>query len=106
MRVIDVPRDIGKAIAQDGPRKLRHIPVHRWIEGLAFQNTLVPRGGGSCRMACPQPDMAEATDDAGAAVEVTMLLDSRPREDDAIVRRTLARELVGRATSIAATSIN
>ena len=41
MRVIDIPRDIGKTIRKMAGENSKHIPVHGWIEGLPFRNTLV-----------------------------------------------------------------
>jgi len=80
MRVIDIPGDIGKAIRKMAGETSRHIPVHGWIEGLPFQNTLVPRGGGNYRMHVHSRIWRKLRIDAGAAVEVTMLLDREPRE--------------------------
>jgi len=91
MRVIDIPRDIGKAIRKMAGEHSKHLPVHGWIEGLAFQNTLVPRGGGNYRMHVHSRIWRKLRIDAGAAVEVTMLLDSEPRE--VVVPPDLAGEL-------------
>jgi hypothetical protein len=78
--VIDIPRDIGKAIAKIAGENKKHIPVHGWIEGLPFQNTLVPRGSGNYRMHVHSRIWRKLRIDAGAAVEVTMLLDPECRE--------------------------
>ena len=91
MRVIDVPRDVSKAIYKVASDNKKHIPVHGWIEGLPFQNTLVPRGGGNYRMHVHSKIWRKLRIDAGAAVEVTMLLDTEPRE--AAVPPDLAAEL-------------
>jgi hypothetical protein len=80
MRCIDVPRAISKAIRQAVGGKALHVPVHGWIEGLPFQNTLVPRGGGNFRMHVHSRIWRKLRIDAGAAVEVTLLLDSERRE--------------------------
>jgi hypothetical protein len=80
MRVIDIPRDIGKAIAKLGGGNKKHIPVHGWIEGLPFQNTLVPRGAGNYRMHVHSRIWRKLRIDTGAAVEVTLHLDTEPRE--------------------------
>jgi Bacteriocin-protection, YdeI or OmpD-Associated/Domain of unknown function (DUF1905) len=80
MRVIDIPRDVGKAIGKMAGEHTKHIPVHGWIEGLAFRNTLVPRGGGNYRMHVHSRIWRKLRIDAGAAVEVTMLVDNEPRE--------------------------
>ncbi len=102
MRVIDVPRDIGKAIARIAGENKQHIPVHGWIEGLPFRNTLVPRGGGNYRMHVHSRIWRKLHIDVGAAVEVTMHLDVEPRE--AIVPPDLAAELA--ATPRALTTFN
>jgi hypothetical protein len=80
MRCIDIPGDISKAIRNAVGGKAMHVPVHGWIEGLPFQNTLVPRGGGNYRMHVHSRIWRKLRIDAGAAVEVTMLLDTGPRE--------------------------
>jgi hypothetical protein len=80
MRVIDIPRDIGKAIAKIAGENKQHIPVQGWIEGLPFQNTLVPRGAGNYRMHVHSRIWRKLHIDAGAAVEVTVQLDTEFRE--------------------------
>jgi Bacteriocin-protection, YdeI or OmpD-Associated/Domain of unknown function (DUF1905) len=80
LRSIDVPRDISKAIRKAAGVKALHVPVHGWIEGLPFQNTLVPRGAGNYRMHVHSRIWRKLRIDAGAAVEVTLLLDTEPRE--------------------------
>jgi Bacteriocin-protection, YdeI or OmpD-Associated/Domain of unknown function (DUF1905) len=80
MRCIDIPADIAKAIRGIAGKNVLHIPVHGWIEGLPFQNTLVPRGGGHFRMHVNSKIWRKLGIDAGAAVEVTMLLDTEPRK--------------------------
>jgi Bacteriocin-protection, YdeI or OmpD-Associated/Domain of unknown function (DUF1905) len=80
LRSIDVPHDISKAVRKAVGGKALHVPVHGWIEGLPFQNTLVPRGGGNYRMHVHSRIWRRLRIDAGAAVEVTLLLDSEPRE--------------------------
>ena len=99
MRVIDIPRDIGKAIAKIAGENKKHIPVHGWIEGLPFQNTLVPRGGGNYRMHVHSRIWRKLRIDAGAAVEVTMHLDAEPRE--AVVPPDLAAELAATPRALA-----
>jgi hypothetical protein len=80
MRCVDIPRDISKAIRNSAEGDLLHIPVHGWIEGLPFQSTLVPRGGGSYRLHVHSRIWRKLRVDAGAAIEVTLLLDTEPRE--------------------------
>ena len=100
MRCIDVPREIGKAVRKEAGGNPKHIPVHGWIDGLAFENTLVPRGGGNYRFHLNSNIWRKLQIDAGAAVEVTMLLDSEPR--DALVPPDLAAELAGTSRAMAA----
>jgi hypothetical protein len=99
MRVIDIPRDIGKTIRKMADENSKHIPVHGWIEGLPFRNTLVPRGGGNYRMHVHGRIWRKLRIDAGAAVEVTMLLDSEPRE--VVVPPDLAGELANTPRALA-----
>jgi hypothetical protein len=100
MRCIDVPRDISKAVRKEAGENARHIPVHGWIDGLAFENTLVPRGGGNYRFHLHSKIWRKLQIDAGAAVEVTMLLDREPRE--AVVPPDLAAELANTPRALTA----
>lgn len=80
MRCVDVPRDISKALRSAAGEPASHIPVHGWIEGLPFKNTLVPRGGGCYRLHVHSRIWRKRRIDAGDTVEVTLLLDTEPRE--------------------------
>jgi hypothetical protein len=80
MRCVDIPRDISKAIRNSAEGDPLHVPVHGWIEGLPFKSTLVPRGGGSYRLHVHSRIWRKLGIDAGAAVEVTLLVDTEPRE--------------------------
>src|SRR6202047_500635 len=80
MRCVDVPRDISKVIRGAAEGDTLHVPVHGWIEGLPFKNTLVPRGGGSYRLHVHSKIWRKLRIDAGAVVEVTLLVDTEPRE--------------------------
>jgi Bacteriocin-protection, YdeI or OmpD-Associated/Domain of unknown function (DUF1905) len=80
MRCIDIPRDICRAIRKAAGGEGRHVPVRGWIDGLPFENTLVPRGGGNYRMHVNSRIWRKLRIDAGAVVEVTLLLDADPRE--------------------------
>jgi hypothetical protein len=100
MRCIDVPREICKAVKKEAGGNPKHIPVRGWIEGLAFENTLVPRGGGLYRFHINSKIWRKLQIDAGAAVEVTMILDREPRE--AVVPPDLAAELAGTPRALAA----
>jgi hypothetical protein len=100
MRCIDVPRDVGKAVRKEAGGNPKHIPVHGWIDGLAFENTLVPRGGGNYRFHINSKIWRKLKIDAGDAVEVTMMLDREPRE--AVVPPDLGAELANTPRALAA----
>ena len=74
-RCVDVPRRVSAAL--DGGA---HIPVHGWIEGLPLKSTLVPRGGGQHRLHVHSQIWRKLRVDAGDSVEVTLLLDTEPRD--------------------------
>jgi hypothetical protein len=80
MRCIDIPRDVSKAVRGAATGDVEHVPVHGWIEGLPFKSTLVPRGSGNYRLHVHSRIWRKLRIDAGAAVEVTLLLDTEPRE--------------------------
>jgi hypothetical protein len=80
MRCVDIPRDISKAIRGVAEGDPLHVPVHGWIERLPFKSTLVPRGGGSYRLHVHSKIWRKLRIDAGAAVEVVLLVDTEPRE--------------------------
>jgi hypothetical protein len=84
MRCVDVPRDVSKALrsvaGEVAGEDALHIPVHGWIEGLPMKSTLVPRGGGCYRLHVHSRIWRKLRIDAGATVEVTLLLDTEPRE--------------------------
>jgi hypothetical protein len=81
MRCVDVPRDVSKSIGcgLSGGDRL-NVPVHGWIEGLPFTSTLVPRGAGNYRLHVHSRIWRKLRIDAGAAVEVMLLVDTEPRE--------------------------
>jgi hypothetical protein len=80
MRCVDVPRDVSKALRSVAGEDALHIPVHGWIEDLPMKSTLVPRGGGCYRLHVHSRIWRKLRIDAGATVEVTLLLDTEPRE--------------------------
>ena len=80
MRCVDIPRDVSKAIRGVGGDDPLHVPVHGWIDGLPFKSTLVPRGGGAYRLHVHSRIWRKLRIDTGAAVEVTLLVDTEPRE--------------------------
>jgi Bacteriocin-protection, YdeI or OmpD-Associated/Domain of unknown function (DUF1905) len=80
MRCVDLPRDICKSLSQAAGRGTKHIPVHGWIEGLPMQSTLVPAGAGRYRLHVHSRIWRKLRIDAGATVEVTLLIDTEPRD--------------------------
>lgn len=80
MRCVDVPRDVSKVLRSVAGEDALHIPVHGWIAGLPMKSTLVPRGGGCYRLHVHSRIWRKLRIDAGATVEVTLLLDTEPRE--------------------------
>lgn len=80
MRCVDVPRDISKSLRQVAGENLKHIPVHGWIEGLPLKSTLVPAGHGRYRLHVHSRIWRKLRIDAGATVEVMLVLDTEPRD--------------------------
>lgn len=80
MRCIDLPRDICKSFRQLAGEDAKHIPVHGWIEGLPITSTLVPAGAGRYRLHVHSSIWRKLRIDAGSTVEVTLLLDTEPRD--------------------------
>ena len=80
MRCVDLPRDISKSLRQTAGQNAKHIPVHGWIEGLPMTSTLVPAGAGRFRLHVHSRIWRKLRIDAGATVEVTLLLDTEPRD--------------------------
>ncbi|MGA2430997.1 MAG: YdeI/OmpD-associated family protein [Candidatus Acidiferrum sp.] len=99
MRCVDVPRDVSRAIRISAEGDPLHVPVHGWIEGLPFKSTLVPRGGGSYRLHVHSRIWRKLRIDAGAAVEVTLLVDTEPRE--AVLPPDLAAGLADTSRALA-----
>ena len=79
-RCVDVPRDTSNQIRRAAGGKAQHVPVHGWIEGLAMQNTLVPAGRGCYRMHVHSSIWRKLKIDAGAVVEVALIIDREQRE--------------------------
>ncbi len=80
LRCVDLPRDLSKEIRRDAGGKAQHVPVRGWIDGLAMQNTLVPGGGGRYRMHVHSSIWRKLKIDAGAAVEVALMIERERRE--------------------------
>jgi len=80
MRCVDVPREISAAIRKAAGGKALHVPVRGWIEGLAMESTLVPAGGGRYRIHVHSRIWRKLRIDAGAAVEVALIIERERRE--------------------------
>src|SRR5256885_14893952 len=80
MRCVDLPRDISKSFRAIAGENAIHNPVHGWIEGLPMKSTLVPAGDGRYRLHVHSRIWRKLRIDAGAVVEVTLLLDTEPRD--------------------------
>jgi hypothetical protein len=80
MRCVDVPRDVSKSLRKLAGADRKHIPILGQVEGLPLKTTLSPRGGGSYRLHIHSNIWRKLRIDAGATVEVMLLLDSEPRD--------------------------
>jgi len=80
LRCVDVPRKLSNQIRRAAGGRAQHVPVHGWIEGLAMQNTLVPGGHGCYRMHVHSSIWRKLKIDAGAVVEVALVIDREQRE--------------------------
>jgi hypothetical protein len=80
MRCVDVPRDVSRSLRELPGDNHKHIPVLGQVEGLPLKSTLSPRGGGSYRLHIHSNIWRKLRIDAGATVEVMLLLDSEPRD--------------------------
>jgi Bacteriocin-protection, YdeI or OmpD-Associated/Domain of unknown function (DUF1905) len=80
MRCVDVPRDTSKSLRKLAGDNPKHIPVTGQVEGLPLKSTLSPRGGGCYRLHIHSNIWRKLQIDAGATVEVMLLLDSEPRD--------------------------
>jgi len=80
MRCVDVPRDVSKSFRKLAGDNHNHIPVLGQVEGLPLKSTLSPRGGGSYRLHIHSNIWRKLRIDAGATVEVMLLLDREPRD--------------------------
>jgi hypothetical protein len=75
-----VPPDISKSLRKLAGDNPQHLPVHGQVEGLPLKSTLSPRGGGAYRLHIHSNIWRKLRIDAGATVEVMLLLDSEPRD--------------------------
>jgi hypothetical protein len=80
MRCVDVPRNVSKSLRKLAGDSPKHIPVDGQVEGLPLKSTLSPRGGGAYRLHIHSNIWRKLQIDAGATVEVMLLLDTEPRD--------------------------
>ena len=98
MRCVEVPADVSAAIRDAATGDLQHPPVHGLIEGRAFKSTLVPGGAGSYRLHVHSRIWRKLKIDAGAEVEVTLMLDPAPRP--AVVPKDLVTALAAKPVAL------
>jgi hypothetical protein len=98
MRCVEVPPDVSAAIREAATGDRKHPPVHGFIEGRAFKSTLVPGGEGAYRLHVHSHIWRRLKIDAGAEVEVTLMLDQAPRP--AVVPRDLAAALAAKPVAL------
>jgi hypothetical protein len=79
MRCVDVPPDASAALRDAAGANAKHPPVLGFIEGLPFKSTLSPAGEGCYRLHVHSRIWRKLKIDAGAEVEVTLMLDEAPR---------------------------
>jgi hypothetical protein len=99
MRCLDVPRDVSKSLRKLAGDNAQHIPVLGQVEGLPLKSTLSPRGGGSYRLHIHSNIWRKLRIDAGAIVEVMLLLDRAPR--DPVLPQDLAGGLADEPRAVA-----
>ena len=98
MRCVDLPRDVSEALRSAAGDGVKHPPVHGLVEGLPFKSTLVPAGNGCFRMHVHSRIWRKLRIDAGAQVEVTLMLDQAPRP--AVVPGDLAAALAAKPRAL------
>src|ERR1700691_3323542 len=99
MRCVDVPRDVSAAIRESAEGDAKHPPVHGFIEGRPFKSTLVPGGKGCFRLHVHSRIWRKLKVDAGATVEVTLMLEQAPRP--VVVPHDLGAALAGEPRALA-----
>jgi hypothetical protein len=99
MRCVDVPRDVLKSLRKLAGDNSKHIPVLGQVEGLPLKSTLSPRGGGAYRLHIHSNIWRKLRIDAGAIVEVMLLLDREPR--DPVLPHDLAAGLADEPRALA-----
>jgi hypothetical protein len=99
MRCVDVPRNVSRSLRKLAGENLQHIPVLGQVEGLPLKSTLSPRGDGAYRLHIHSHIWRKLRIDAGATVEVLLLLDSEPR--DPVLPHDLAGGLADEPSALA-----
>ncbi len=98
MRCVDVPADASAAIRAGATGDLKHPPVHGFVEGRPFKSTLSPGKKGCYRLHIHSRIWRKLKIDAGAEVEVTLMLDEALRP--AIVPPDLAKALAAKPVAL------
>ncbi|HEY0701569.1 MAG TPA: YdeI/OmpD-associated family protein [Candidatus Acidoferrales bacterium] len=89
LRYVDVPKDLGAALAKEFSRKSssaqksrnpNHIPVVATVNGGSTRTTLVPAGGGHFRLQFNATLRQAARADAGQTATVSLKLDLASRD--------------------------
>ncbi|MGA2810698.1 MAG: YdeI/OmpD-associated family protein [Candidatus Acidiferrum sp.] len=99
MRCVDVPRDVSAALRSAAGESVAHPPVHGFVEGLPFKSTLSHGRAGCFRLHIHSRIWRKLGIDAGAEVEVTLMLDQAPRP--AILPKDLAAALAAKPRALA-----
>jgi hypothetical protein len=98
MRCVDVPADVSAEIRGAAGMNVKHPPVYGFIEGRPFKSTLSSAGKGCYRLHVHSRIWRKLRIDAGAEVEVTLMLDQAPRP--AIVPADLAAALASKPRAL------
>lgn len=98
MRCVDVPADASAAIREATTGDAKHPPVQGFVEGRPFKSTLSPGKKGCYRLHIHSRIWRKLKIDAGAEVEVTLMLDEAPRP--AIVPPDLAKALAAKPVAL------
>jgi hypothetical protein len=98
MRCVDVPADVSSEIRAAATGDLKHPPVHGFVDGRPFKSTLSPGRKGCYRLHIHSRIWRKLKIDAGAEVEVTVMLDEAPRP--AIVPPDLTKALAAKPIAL------
>jgi hypothetical protein len=99
MRCVDVPADASAAIRESATGDTKHPPVHGFVEGRPFKSTLSPGKKGCYRLHIHSRIWRKLKINAGAEVEVTLMLDAAP--PPAVVTSDLAKALAAKPQALA-----